>query len=1290
MLEYIKNQTAAVVGIFKYTVMGRLHSILVATVLTWCVLPEPSSALCKTIYINANGSDSECVHQGLETPCQSFEGAKELLKLYKDDPVRIEVESNVTLNSTFELANSSNIDIVGTSDGPLNLTYVKCGSIRAGFIIDTVQNFSFSNLAVFNCSTHLDEDQHPHNFSMLIRSSSDLLLRNVRFENCTGNTALALINNTGIVELDNTSFLENHPEKRKYHVEKSYPGAISIQQNHNQTTERVSYKITRCWFSHNKTPKTREVVTIENSTKPPTDFVYRGYGGALFVEFGGSTTQSSLVVEDSNFTYNAAARGGGVYAYYKDSAQNNSIAILRSKFLENNAEISGGGVNLGHYNSPSLHNTFQLTDCKFIKNTALFGAGLTFYSIFGKENLADYRTLMINNSRWVRNSASLSSAVDVLPLKQNIGEQGYLPTPEFENCTFINNTIQKTTWGHTNHNNVGVFSVTRLKVFFSKNTTFKNNLHSSLLLESGIAEFKQGSVVLFENNTGFNGGAISIYGFSAIVFNPHSFFNFSRNHASAYGGAIFYKTSDQHSFLHGSNECFLRSTITPSDESLLDTIQVLFDRNTAKTGGPAMYSMSFHSCNSHCSHFFNDRTKGNKTLTPSEIFKCVGQFNYNQSPNDKSLHPLTTSGWNFTFSDTNNFSYSVIPGDSVYLNFTVVDDFDQKVHPLLSITKEDEDGNHAAQVSIDNSFTLSNRIFPTGTPTASSRFTLTVVGVREIYFPFELTLLPCPPGYHIQNNTCTCASGSQGYTDITKCNDRTFQAQYRGNLWIGYLPEGNRDSENLYFSPCDPLLCNENNYYLPQHKDNLSDQICVENREGVLCGKCKDRHSTYYHSRNFTCGPEHLCHLGALFYFLSEIVPMVIFFIVVVTFDLSFTSGWSVGFVFFTQYLNQLTIHINPLFSYLRSPYRIFYGLFNFEFFNIESLSFCLWTDAEIQDILAVKYITIVVALGLVLLFIAVMHNNSCSRLCRLRSKVSAKTSVVKGLSAFLVICYAQCTRTTFYILRYTWLVGYNGKQGDFYSYFGGLPYFHSQHLLYAVPALIMVVPITILPPLVLLLYPFSLHLLSLCGLSEHWIVNAALKFTGVYKLMAFIDCFQSCYKDKLRFFAGLYFIYRVVILMVFTVSANDLLFSIYSEIVLIVLLGIHATVQPYKESIHNIIDSLIFFNLAIINGCAIIIKEWIKQLDEPTSYGSDRSILVLSAIQLVLLYMPMIVVLVYLGKCACAHFKDRKSAVESTEIDNILNQESNDTSPLVSTENTLESLNSLSKTDYGSFEDTY
>ena len=130
----------------------------------------------------------------------------------------------------------------------------------------------------------------------------------------------------------------------------------------------------------------------------------------------------------------------------------------------------------------------------------------------------------------------------------------------------------------------------------------------------------------------------------------------------------------------------------------------------------------------------------------------------------------------------------------------------------------------------------------------------------------------------------------------------------------------------------------------------------------------------------------------------------------------------------------------------------------------------------------------------------------------------------MKGLSAFLVLCYSQCTKITFQMLSRELIVSNEGLPAIPVTEYGGLLYFHSDHLMYAIPALICLLTAIFLPILYLLIIPLMLQLLSMCGLSEHVIINTLLKVLYQPKLMPLIDIFQSSFKPKLRFFAGVYF----------------------------------------------------------------------------------------------------------------------------------------------------------------------
>ena len=243
--------------------------------------------------------------------------------------------------------------------------------------------------------------------------------------------------------------------------------------------------------------------------------------------------------------------------------------------------------------------------------------------------------------------------------------------------------------------------------------------------------------------------------------------------------------------------------------------------------------------------------------------------------------------------------------------------------------------------------------------------------------------------------------------------------------------------------------------------------MCGNSREGVLCGTCKEGYSAYYHSNRITCDKNKLCRYGIFFYILSDMIPTVIFFTVVMISGISFSSGVLSGFVFFSQVVDifsqdlifSQTYGEAKLVNILQAGHQLIYGIFNIEFFSV--FPFCLWEGATILDVLAFKYVTTFFALVLVTL-IVLTRNFSLMNMCCLRiSRCKAKTlrwrrdsSITHGISTFLIICYGQYTRVSFFILTWTYLQGMPGIKSIPVTYYGGLPYFSNSHLFYAIPAI--------------------------------------------------------------------------------------------------------------------------------------------------------------------------------------------------------------------------------------------
>ena len=137
------------------------------------------------------------------------------------------------------------------------------------------------------------------------------------------------------------------------------------------------------------------------------------------------------------------------------------------------------------------------------------------------------------------------------------------------------------------------------------------------------------------------------------------------------------------------------------------------------------------------------------------------------------------------------------------------------------------------------------------------------------------------------------------------------------------------------------------------------------------------------------------------------------------------------------------------------------------------------------------------------------------------------------------------------------------------------------------VPALLCVIFILIPPPSILLLEPILTKLFSINFFTES---RVKWKYNRLrLKLMPFLDPFQACFKDKHRFFAGLYFIYRILFPLLALVNDSNPRFYFTAQIILFMIAIIHIILQLYKKNWHNILELCIMVDLLFLNSAAYI-----------------------------------------------------------------------------------------------------
>ena len=349
--------------------------------------------------------------------------------------------------------------------------------------------------------------------------------------------------------------------------------------------------------------------------------------------------------------------------------------------------------------------------------------------------------------------------------------------------------------------------------------------------------------------------------------------------------------------------------------------------------------------------------------------------------------------------------------------------------------------------------------------------------------------------------------------------------------------------------------------------------MCQNTRQGFLCGECNINTSVFFNSYHPKCQQNHNCAFGPLFYIVCELLPISIVFIVIILADISLTSGVAYNAFFLAQIINTVSFVANGSSNFRPFYYIDFvYGIVDLSF----KFQFCFWSGANALQMKAMKYVSLLYAMGLVVVTITVVNRCNCARLSRRFCCRARQTSIVQGITAFLVICYSQCAQTSFQILTVARVLGIRSEEAKkvvFYA--GNISYFSPGHLPYAIPAIFILIVVVIPLPLILFFDPFLLKIEGL--LVQHHLLRSCLQWTQFkMKFKPFLDSFQGCFRDDARYFAGLFFFYRVVIYITLMSAKNTVQFNVVLEAILIIMLTVQATVQPFEKKFGNV---LLFMN---------------------------------------------------------------------------------------------------------------
>ena len=1183
------------------------------------LLVKSGEVVEEATYIDeANGeNEPRCISGGVMYPCktllyvaESIDRNQSLLTIMIQGPI-------LHINSTVSFVSTNNLTLAGSP------TELECDCKDCGIIFNNTEYSTIRYLHFNGCGkvSHWNKN--------IITAVLIYKCHNVVVENCTFSesfeTGLYFRDTVGVVEILNSIFQGSGTCQ---HCIGASGLAIRFVNKFDTNNDPVSnYTVANCIFRNNRD-------SSGAAASNPTST-----GGGVDLQFTKNSINNVVLFVDVWIEGNLATWGGGMLIHFGGSAQNNQVFLSGVTFRNNTASKAGGGVDAGFVGAAShspITNTVHMENCDFIDNHASYGAGTAIYASHTdcvKDPDYNNSALVFKSCRWAGNIALFfGSTVDISPFSYDTLGSIYLPRPRFIDCEFTANHTHE----QSKQNfliNVGSFAVNAFDVLFEGTVNFENHSFTPLHVTDGAVTFLPGARAFFKNNIGSQGGALALFGSSILQVLPNTTLFFINNTATGYGGAIYQSTQNHHDFF-SSRTCFIQnsSKIYHNAYRNAEEKPTLYFRGNCvghnEQTGHAIYATTFLPC--YFEQFRKDSFSEDRVM---DALQNIAMFDLEDGTEETAL---ATSPQRFDFSERR---LSIIPGRSVRISITVKDELNNTAPSVYRVIQNDT-------CPTDREFMI-NRLKINSQEEGPCSLSLVSANFRESLIRFKILLLKCPPGFFMDDasQACSCSAYSrkQAYYGISSCHDQKANAYLRNNYWAGYDDDG-----SLLTARCPSSFCNAKmdrevqGLTLPDTSSptDLRKTVCRPNRAGWLCGMCEANYTTYFHSPTYQCRPQHLCSWGVLFYFLSEVFPIVAMFSVIAVFDIRLTTGTASGLVFFAQIIDAITIRMKwdskqpEILEIFNSIHQVIYGLFNFNFFNLEPASFCLWSNASVLDVIAFKYISVLFAFILLLSIVLFLKYCTCDCL-RTKNKVFAvgkNRSVVHSMSAVLVICYAQCTNISFQILTKTTLRGAGSEPRHTVTLYGGIKYFSPEHLVYALAACFCLSTVVAIPPILLLVYPGYLTLFSFCKLSESYPIRFVSSF--FIKLKPFFDSFQGCYRDKLRFFSGFYFLGRIAILGIDAFVTSTTQSVLGMEITILILLGVYAFYHPFHNATDNSNNILILLNIALIGLFTQVAysQDW---------YDDSRDVVIFAlVVRLILLYLPILCIVAYAVKWIVCFFK--------------------------------------------------
>jgi hypothetical protein len=720
------------------------------------------------------------------------------------------------------------------------------------------------------------------------------------------------------------------------------------------------------------------------------------------------------------------------------------------------------------------------------------------------------------------------------------------------------------------------FKTSKIILGINSSFVFKHNSHlpeSPLYCTETHISMKSGSSMLFNNNTGYEcggltlknsnikfkgpdlhnmvfvhnagkrGGAMAFYALSKLIpIEGRTNLTFMHNHATIVGGAIFVQDYD-----YTSREAI--SKFVQESKSGIKPPNFKFINNSAIQAGDALYGGAGNKKDFAFDISNRDRLSEGST-NPFRVCICI-----NSTPHCKIKEKR----------------FRPIPGQLFKIDVVAIGQWNGVVPANIQL-KLNETSNATVKANEYIQSAGRNCTTLTYTFTFIKQYEIMNLQVittnrnpqKEVNLKILLLFRNCSLGFSFKRETSTCICNKVLTDHGIECDIETLTVIRSSPKWISATYEHLLPSDQsgvIVHDHCPYDYCKE----LATQSLNLTypDQQCALHRSGTLCGGCRTNFSQVLGtSKCKICTNSRLPLIPFLLALAGVALVLCLTFL-----NITVTVGTINGLIFYANIVKATDAFFFPQ-SASDSIFSIFIAWLNLDI-GIETCFYDgldAYTKTWLQFIFPL-YIWFIV----IIIIIAAHHSTKISKL--------VGKNPVQVLATLFLLSYAKMLRTIITIFSSTTLTYPDGYVKRVWLYDGNLDFLKGRHIPLFIVALMFLILISV---------PFTATLMCIQWLQK---ISHIKIIAWVTKLQPLFDAYTGPYKVKHRYWVGLLLLIRVCLFLVFSLNIyGDPTINLLAIVAFMFTLFAYLSIigGVYKLWWINIIESAFILNLGLLSAAGL------------------------------------------------------------------------------------------------------